>query len=232
MSALFTRGMIDFPPVFRRIALLASAFCLTGVLTGCFDYEERIVFRKDLSGYVDFKYDVPVYDKSDKSILGFLPVEKDKIRARYGGKVRKLSVKITRAKAKKSRFKRRGKVSFRVSFSRPSALKKILLGDLKVNREGERLRLDRSFPAARAADARAGWASRQIRGAVTQSLRKRYLDFYVSFPSEFLLVSDQGLFLRDGLRYYRMGLNETMEREKPVRWSLELIAAPKPVVAP
>ena len=209
-----------------------ALFLLIIILTlNCFDYEEILVFSPDFSGYVDIKYDVPIYEDADRSLLSFLPVEEYKIKEKYARFLESKEFEIenftfNRMKTDKNEF--RGIVSYRVHFSDPRNLEYILIGKNKIQKQGGRLYFQRSFLSTASPDEDASRLSNNLYARVLQSFNNRNISFRIVFPWYYDLVTNLGSFTRPGIHNYGLSLEQTFNTSKPVIWNIEIKANPLP----
>lgn len=218
----------------RRVRGALAAFLLL-FLTGCFDYQERIVFAPDFSGYVDYEYVVPVHPKSGSSMIAFLPVEESRIVSRYSGFFSGRKVEIENYKMEymedpkeKEAFSREAKVSFRIHFHSPEELEFLLLGKTTVFWRDGRLHIQRMFPTAKPIPDDSGFVTRRLDNLTTQSFKGKRLRFSVVFPWFYDLFTNQGSIIQPGVQVFTVPLENTLHSGTSIFWNLEIKANPAP----
>lgn len=217
-----------------KFLLLLSVF--SGV--GCFDYFERIVFNPGFSGFVDIEYTVPLFPEKEESLIQFLPIKESAIRQKYSGIFTgKKSIQISNYSveyrdSQDPLYPRQARVGFRVSFSNPEDLEKILLGNTTVYWRGKNLVVQRIFPSASSIPEKAGRIPARYGEMTEKSFQDRSLRFHVLYPDYYDFYTNRGTILRPGSIAYQIPLQRTVQSGASVFWNIELQANSKQKVEP
>ncbi len=239
VASLFRRGKggSRSTGIAFRLFRSGTVVLLLLLLTGCFDYQERIVFAPDFSGYVDIDYDVPVHLSSGHSMIGFLPLEEERLKSRYTGlfsgrgvEIENYSVEYGKDEREKknSPFYNRAHVKFRIYFKNPEELEHILLGKTAVFWRNQRLHVQRMFPAAQSLPDTAGAVTRRLGNLISRTLVGKKMSFVIVFPWYYDLFTNQGSFLRPGIQAFTLPLENTVKSGSPTFWNIEIKANSDP----
>lgn len=199
------------------------------LLSGCFEYEEKIVFRGDFSGMIEFHYSVPVDEETGRSLIAFLPSRLEDLRSRYAGKGIKPDIQEFTSERIHAEPFEQAKVSYRIRFHEAKELEKHLPGETQIFQGGGSLRLYRSFPGLES-----GTEGRQIRvyrmvyRSLLEKLKGKTMKFSIACPWYFDLSSNQGTLPSPGVVYFSFPLDRTMLQPKETLWSVEIKANPSP----
>ena len=249
-TTTFEKGVTGGPWQSSLQTMRVLRFVVLGVglcLTGCFDYVERIVFREDFGGYVQFSYRVPVYPEQERSMIAFLPVSRSRIEARYESLIREGRVRLAdfeisieeasgdNGEVQDELFRRTALVRYRVYFDDPVVLEDFLPGRTVVIVRQNRLNIRRAFPLSRAAD------EEDRLMAIVQRLSSKVLSdhtmtFYVSFPPYYESSSAQGFVSEPGVRGFILPLERTVTAKESddetvrttLAWAVTITRAPPP----
>ncbi len=220
--------------VVARLALALSAF-----LCGCFDYEEKLVFAPDYSGYVDIEYTVPVYSTVDRSMIAYMPIEESKLRSRYAAQIadgkmtfENFSLRYSTSPERLDPFPRKGTVKYRIRFKNPHVLELALMGKTTVYWRDRRLQLMRVFPAGQPLSPGSGRISRRIQELTFQTMHKRSMKFLIIFPWYYDLFTNYGSILKPGIQQFNLPFESTMNAAGDIVWTLEIKANPEPRAVP
>lgn len=203
-------------------------------LDSCFDYQERIVFAGDFSGYVDFDYEVPVHGDTGESVISSLPILEERIRARYTGAFpgKTLSMEnyvLTPVEAPEgSPFAGFARVQYRINFTDPEDLEDILMGDIQVYKNAGRIVIQRRLPNARAMPQKPGAVVRKFNDLALGSMDGKKLKFSVAFPWYYDLFTNYGSIVRPGFHFFSVPLESTMRTGAGLLWSMTIRANPRP----
>ncbi|MCB1323239.1 MAG: hypothetical protein KDK34_23475 [Leptospiraceae bacterium] len=247
----------------RRLLLVFLAF----VSVACFDYRERVVFNANFSGYVQINYTVPVYPEENRSLIAFLPASEEAIREKYerflnGDRLRLSGILIdyfekgpddldgdsTQIPADSvavygdpTLLRRFARVRYQIFFDEPETLELVLPGRVVVQREGRRLRIDRSFPISKLDPDNLSRVVEAYHRMSVRSLEKHSMRFSYVFPEYFDSQSNRVDTVVAGERTFELPLARTItdpgrdletDPGQPARsnieWNVRLIANPRP----
>ncbi len=209
---------------------LITAF-LPAILSSCFDYSEKVIFTREMSGRVEFDYTVPVHPSTGKSVISSLPADKDSVFSKYNKLFRNLKYTIedfsvTDLQSETGPFKVKKRVRYSVSFRDPSELKTLLAGNNQIYTENGRLVIVRNFPSLKTQEGKPGFIMNRFDSVTSASLKGHYADFSVVIPQGFLLQSAEALTASPDTYSFRLPLYATDELKGPVRWSMTIGPAP------
>lgn len=212
----------------RQIKKL-SIFLLV-FFSGCFDYQEKIIFAPDFSGVVEISYTVPVYKETGNSMLKFLPSSESEVKEKYGiylsagsFTLKDFTSKTTTA-GDDDPFPDRVEVSYRVLFKEAQVLEHILMGETDVFRRGGYLFIRRKFPASPPLDENSPTFTRNFHERIVQSFAKHFLSFNIVFPWYYDLVTNYGSFTKPGVHSFQLPLQSTFKSVSGFTWKIELKA--------
>jgi len=163
----------------------------------CFDYKERIVFKKAWSGYVEMSYSVPVFPASGQSMIGFLPVRKSDVESHFSRLLftrRVENYRVYYLQRASGPLPDRARVSFRIAFDGAGELAQILPGKASVVLRRNRLRIQRELSRGDVAlenelPLLANYAER-----IHSGLEGHRLEWQITFPPEMQVETSGQLF--------------------------------------
>lgn len=202
------------------IIILGTEFMLP--LFGCFDYEERVVFNEHLAGRVDFQYTVPLFPGQERSLLAFLPIDKEKIEEKYSRSVQEYSLRFIEMDEHDARFRRQARVEYKIEFQNPEDLEQLLIGSVTIRQRNDRLALERVFPTGKPLDRTAGRIEKEIQGLIMRNLEGHYLQLYIEYPVRYQAVFNGGVLVRPGLQLLTFPLVDSMGKKEEFRWNMEI----------
>jgi len=198
------------------------------VLTGCFEYEEKIVFAADYSGTVEIRYDVPVYETEERSLISSFPVSLPLITKKYNRSGHHFSIEGYNYERhptdeKMVHFKNRATVSFRIPFHSPAELEAILIGKTTVQLQEPYLTIRRSFPLNRPFSDESGRFLLNFQNKYLETFRNRNIRITMQFPWYYDLVTNQGSFRGPGSHFFSIPLDRLHNRKK-LDWTINFKA--------
>lgn len=210
----------------RRSLHVLPALLVLFCLSHCFDYSERIVFKRDLSGQIQIAYSVPINAQSGESALAFLPVERERIVGRYSslfflGQVDLQEYRLAYSLGDSLQFPLRAHVRYRVHFRVPSELERLLLGRSSVLQRRKDVTIRRSFPVARPLPEHSAPFPRRILAMVSEQLENRAMEFRVDAPAGYELSSNYGT-ARGPALLFRLPLERTLSGKEDIAWRVSL----------
>ncbi len=224
--------------VFRILHFFLLGFLLF-VVSNCFEYEETIHFKKGFSGYVEIIYTVPVHPKTEKSLIRFLPINKDDIETRINKgffnkniKVKDFTMAIIDIDANSwtgtninspPLFTKKARVQYKVDFTDLGTLDGALLGYLLVKRKGNVINVRREFKSVlKAIDQDSSSGEKKIRAETTRLLGEGSVLFKVEFPANSECKSNRGEWTTGNL-IYKLPLVDTIEKPGLKSWDYSII---------
>ncbi len=199
------------------------------LLSACFEYREKIVFRPDFSGLIEFNYTVPIDGESGRSLIAFLPARLEDIEARYADMPANPDIQDFSAERVEAEPFVQARVSYRIRFQDARELEAYLPGDTQIFQGAGTLRLYRSLPGLES-----GPEGREIRiyrmayRTILEQLKGRSMNFTIVCPWYYDLSSTQGTLPSPGVVYFSFPLDRTMLQAKETLWSVEIKANPSP----
>lgn len=207
-------------------------------LSNCFEYEETIHFRKGFSGYVEIFYTVPIHPKTEKSLIRFLPINKDDIETRINKgffnkniKVKDFTMTIididanswTGANNMPPIFTKKARVQYKVDFTDLGTLDGALLGYLLVKKKGNVINVRREFKSVlKAIDQDSSSGEKKIRAETKRLLGEGSLLFRVEYPLNSECKTNRGE-SAGGSLIYRLPLVDTIEKPGLKSWDYSII---------
>ena len=212
----------------KHVRLLYAIIFLV-FFTGCFEYEETIVFERDFSGHIDIAYIVPLKRDSSESLIRFLPTGKDVIESKISKgilskqvKLQNYSFQILNEPAKSNLFARKAKVSYTVKFSDFSQMQSVILGSLFFRRKENSIRIKREFKTLPEQDENSiTEGEKRIISESVRLLSEGYMSFRVEYPRFSEVYSTQGL-LSLGKIEYKIPLTETIDKKGGIVWDYRI----------
>lgn len=217
-------------PGFRSCRGLLLAGLLLAGTAGCFDYRERVVFRRDLSGFLEIEYTVPVHPVSTRSAVAFLPIEREAIQDRYSSlffldRVELENYRVSYSMGSSRMFPLLAHVRYRLQFQRPVDLERLLLGRASVNHRRRQVVIRRSFPTTRPLHEDSGRLARRIHEITREQIEGRSMEFVVEVPPGFELGANLGR-PQNGSWIFQLPLESTLQNTQDFSWRVSLTAPP------
>ncbi|MCB1166964.1 MAG: hypothetical protein KDK33_12460 [Leptospiraceae bacterium] len=227
-------GAIQFPRIGGLGAVLLGILLF---LPQCFEYEEDLHLAPNYGGYVDYKYKVPLQERSGKSLIAFLPATKENVIQKYGIDPDDKELILEDFASEEvyetdTRFPRKKVVRFRIRFKRPELLEKLLIGQTSVYYLDQRLVIQRGFPTSGGLQENSGRIATNFHKYVEDSLKSRALKLSVSAPWYYNVYANVGATAGPGRIYYNLPLEATVNRPNPSLWRIEIKANPMPEDGP
>ena len=194
-------------------------FLFPVLFSSCFDYKEILIFRNDFSGTLELSYRVPLYPEKDRSLIAFLPVQKERLQSRYRRLLRSRQLRIeffqvemestgipqtdpVEAQSgqtdRSELFRRFAHVRYRLAFPSPLIPVTGGLSD-KPNRMVSRMyRLSREF------------------------LKDHSMQFFVYFTDKQTLKSNKGNIADDSHLYWKLPLASSLYEKRKIIWNVRL----------
>ncbi|MBU44537.1 MAG: hypothetical protein CMN76_15050 [Spirochaetaceae bacterium] len=235
-ASIWILASIQFPFRFKKACRIA--ILLTGLLlASCFEYEEHLYLAPNYSGYVDYKYRVPLQAESGRSLLAFLPATEETVRQKFGiadseGNLILEGFKSREMYEPDERFPRQRQVEYRIRFKKPESLEQLLLGQTRVYYLDQRLVIQRAFPTSGGLKEDAGRIAQNFHTYLENSLRSRALKLSITAPWYYNVYANAGATAGPGRIYYNVPLEGTINRKNPNLWRLEIKANPMPEDGP
>jgi hypothetical protein len=202
---------------------------LSLLFTGCFEYEETILFRKPNSGTVEIAYTVPLKKENVESLIKFLPTDLNSIQNKIKGKpnlglvIRDFTFReLEKIEITDPVFKRKGRVSYKIDFEDPGQLEGVLLGNFSAKVKQKSLSVKREFPNM--SDYKSGEESvgeKKIIGETLRLLKEGKVQFRVLFPKDSECNSNRGA-VGLGSVYYSFPLQDTIESPDSKSWDYKI----------
>lgn len=217
--------------------LLCILFSLLFLSAGCFDYEENLFLAADYSGHVDYKYRVPLHEKTGQSLIAFLPSTEEDVRSRFGIREGAGDLKLQNFQSREvyqpeDRFSRQRIVEYRIRFKKPEELESLLLGQTRVYYLDQRLVIQRAFPTSGGLQEDSGRIAQNFHRYVENTLKSRSLKLSITAPWYYNVYANVGATAGPGRIYYDLPLDATINRKNPGLWRIEIKANPMPEDAP
>lgn len=188
----------------------------------CFDYQERISFKSDFSGFVEYKYTVPLMGNGRNSLIRFLPVQKKLIEEKYSRKINNYSIHFSKKTISSKGFKKRALVKYRIYFSRARELKMMLLGKTTISLKDSILKIERIFPSGKLLLKKTGWIEKRIHDITLKALADHQMRFQIQVPDSLQINSNLGSLQKRGNWVLKLPLIETMKRNGEFHWNIEI----------
>ncbi|MEM4271361.1 MAG: hypothetical protein QXO70_04695 [Candidatus Pacearchaeota archaeon] len=208
------------------------------LLNNCFEYEETIHFKKNFTGYVEITYTVPLHPSGDRSLIRFLPIQKEDIENRINKGFFSKNISIRNYNLKfielppwtelapssaKPLFSKKARVYYIVDFEDLGQLDDVLLGYLFVKKKGYTLNVRREFKSiVKPLDQDSSDGEKKIFFETQKLLGDGYILFRVLFPQNFECRSNRGE-IGQGFLIFKLPLVDTIEKAGPKLWDYTLI---------
>ena len=215
---------------FKGINFLARVVVALFVLSlsACFEYEETINFKKGFSGFVEITYTVPLNNKSDNTVIKFLPIYEEDINNRINKglfsknlKIKDYSLKYLEKNEKELNplFQKKARVNYKIEFNDLAVLDGVLLGSLFVKkRSTNSISVNREFKSVlKPIDQTSTTGEQKILSESTRLLGEGFIAFRVNFPLTSECRSSKGE-ISLGSMYYKIPLVDTVEKPSPKSW--------------
>ncbi|MBK6605367.1 MAG: hypothetical protein IPG24_07735 [Leptospiraceae bacterium] len=195
-SFVFMRSLL----VFNKLSILF--FILS--LHACFEYEETINFKKGFAGFVEITYTVPLNNKSDNTVIKFLPIYEDDINKRINKglfsknlKIKDYTLKYLEKNEKEINpmFQKKARVNYKIEFNDLAVLDGVLLGSLFVKkRSNNSISVKREFKSVlKPIDQTSTTGEKKILSESTRLLGEGFIAFRVNFPLTSECRSSKGM---------------------------------------
>ncbi len=212
--------------MYRR-ALATVCLVLGLVCTGCFDYHERIVFFRNLGGYLEIDYTVPVNPQNGHSVVAFLPIEYEAVRERYStlfflGRTPIENFSRSYGLGRSTDYPLLATVRYRLRFRNPAELERLLLGRATVVLRKGTLVVRRMFPTARPLPENGARLPQRILAHIQDHLEGRVMEFEVEAPPGMELVSNRGTLRAPGSLALRLPLEATLSSKEDFFWRIAI----------
>ncbi len=223
---------------YKKFIYKLFLFILIFFLSGCFEYEEIIHFKKNFSGYVEITYTVPLHFNQNRSIIRFLPIHKEDIENRINKgffskniSIRNYDLKIVELppwteltpNSTKPLFTKKARVYYIVDFDDLGKLDDVLLGYLFVKKKGFTLNVRREFKSIiKPVDQDSSDGEKRIFSETQKLLGEGFVLFKVLFPPNFECRSNRGE-IGQGYLIFKLPLVDTIEKAGLKSWEYTLI---------
>lgn len=213
---------------YKKISVL-----LLLIFSNCFEYEETIYLKKGFSGFVEISYTVPIKEKSQSSLIKFLPISEEDINSKLNKglfaknvKVRDFSLKILdRDEREEVIFKEKARVFYRIDFTELGQLDGILFGSLFVRKKGNSLFVKREFKSSTTSpEPTPSAGEKKLYTETMRLLKDGFVHFRVIFPMAAECRSNRGE-TSLGLLSYKLPLTETIEKIGNKVWDYSITTA-------
>jgi hypothetical protein len=204
---------------------------ITSLLTNCFDYEEIITFKRGFSGFVEITYTVPLHNKSDTSLIKFLPISETDINNRINKglfpknlKIKDYTLKLLeKTENDSSFFPRKAKVNYKIEFNDFNILDGVLIGSLFVKRKNQNsISVKREFKSVlKTIDQTSTTGEKKIFNETLKLLGESAMTFKVNFPISSECRSNKGE-ISLGSLFYKLPLAETVEKAGTKSWDYSI----------
>ena len=197
-------------------------------LSACFEYEETINFKKGFAGFVEITYTVPLNNKSDNTVIKFLPIYEDDINKRINKglfsknlKIKDYTLKYLEKNEKEINpmFQKKARVNYKIEFNDLAVLDGVLLGSLFVKkRSNNSISVKREFKSVlKPIDQTSTTGEKKILSESTRLLGEGFIAFRVNFPLTSECRSSKGD-VSLGSVYYKIPLVDTVDKPGPKSW--------------
>lgn len=198
----------------------------------CFEYEEKIFFRKGFSGHVEIFYIVPL-KKDNSSLVKFLPVDEQEINSRINKKLFSSNLKIRDytfefipddVKFSVLPNHKRGKISYKIDFNQPDQLEGALLGNLFVQKKSNTLTVRREFKSVVAnSEQTTSTGEKKIKSETLKLLGENQILFKVFLPNDAECYPNTKGDTSSLPLTFKLPLAETVEKPGNKIWQYKLV---------
>lgn len=200
------------------------------ILLNCFEYEETIHFKKGFSGFVEINYTVPIHNKSETSLIKFLPITENEVNNRMNKglfsknlKVKEFNMRILDKTETEGIFSKKAKVSYKLDFADISVLDGVLIGSIFIKKKNQNsISIKREFKSVlKTIDQNSTSGEKKIFSETARLLGDGYILFKVNFPLASECRSNKGEISLGNL-IYKLPLIETIEKVGNKSWDYSI----------
>lgn len=210
---------------FRNVAI--TTFLLL-FFQNCFEYEETITFRKPFEGVVEISYTVPVFKKTNRSMISFLPIDFQSVQKKIksNSQSSKLLLKdfvvepVVLKEGEESLFKEKSKVSYKVEFEDVTDLEGVLIGTFVFRKRGRTLLAHREIPGL-VSNGESSVGEQKVIKLTSRILRDGFINFKINYPITTETETNKG-FISLGNIFWKFPLEDTLNQPEANNWDFKL----------
>jgi hypothetical protein len=199
------------------------------LFVNCFEYEEKVFFKKNFSGHIEISYVVPLKKDGKTSLLKFLPTEEKDILQRinkgifsHDNHIKNYLFQLLDDPEKPHSIlpaHKRARVSYSIDFEKPEELENVMLGSFFAQKKGNSLTIRREFKsvAPKQGEEPTTMGEKKLASEILRLLGDNQIYFHVYFPPDADCKSDRG-FIYNSVLSYQLHLSETIEKPGNKTW--------------
>ncbi len=209
----------------KLFLIMSLIFC-----NNCFEYEETINFKKGFSGFVEISYTVPLHNKSETSLIKFLPITENEINNRINKglfsknlKVKDFNMRILDKTEIDGMFSKKAKVNYKLDFGDITILDGVLIGSIFIKKKNQNsISIKREFKSVlKTIDQNSTTGEKKIFSETARLLGDGHILFKVNFPLTSECRSNKGEISLGNLNY-KLPLIETIEKVGNKSWDYSI----------